>query len=95
MRKTQELSDPTSCLNKARPDEILFVLLARDAAAPVAIESWVAERLRLGKNQPADAQITEALAAADAMREQQDAAAWASHRGLSMREQEAFEGGEP
>ena len=42
MKKTDELADPTSCLNKARDDERLFVLLARDPAAPVTIRAWVA-----------------------------------------------------
>ena len=60
MRKEEELAHPTSCLNKARPAEWLFVLLGRDAAAPVAVRAWVAERLRLGKNAPGDPQIVEA-----------------------------------
>lgn len=67
MRKSDELSDFSSCLNKARDDERLFVLLARDPAAPVAIRAWVKERLRLGKNAPDDAQIVEALDCADRM----------------------------
>jgi len=60
MRKLQELTDPNSCLNKAHEDELLFVLLARDPAAPVAIRAWINERCRLGKNSPDDAQIEEA-----------------------------------
>lgn len=67
MIKTRELADPKSCLNKARHEEMLFVLLGRDAAAPVAIRAWVAERIRLGKNEPDDEQIWEALACAKAM----------------------------
>jgi hypothetical protein len=66
--KSREVSDPSSCLSKAADDELLFVLLARDPAAPVAIEAWVNERLRLGKNTANDAQIAEALACAMAMR---------------------------
>lgn len=69
MIKTDELTDPNSCLSKARDDEILFVLLARDAAAPVAIRAWVAERVRLGKNVPGDPQIVEALECAQRMEE--------------------------
>jgi hypothetical protein len=61
MIKKDEIDHTESCLNKARDNERLFVLLARDAAAPVAVRAWVAERLRLGKNQPDDAQIREAL----------------------------------
>lgn len=60
MRKHEELTDPRSCLNKARDGEWLFVLLGRDRAAPVAVRAWIAERIRLGKNQPDDAQIIEA-----------------------------------
>jgi hypothetical protein len=67
MIKRSEIADPRSCLNRAKDDEILFVLLARDPAAPVAIRAWVAERLRLGKNRADDGQIREALACAEAM----------------------------
>ena len=61
MRKSEELADPNSCMTKARDDEMTFVLLGRDPAAPAAIRSWVAERLNLHKNWPADPQITEAI----------------------------------
>ena len=67
MLKRDELADPRSCWNKAADDERLFVLLAHDPAAPVAIRAWVAERLRLGKNSPQDAQIRGALTCADRM----------------------------
>lgn len=60
MLKRDELSDPNSCLNKAKDDETVFVLLGRDAAAPIAILAWVAERIRIGKNKPNDPQIVEA-----------------------------------
>lgn len=61
MLKRDELDYTESCLNKARDDERLFVLLARDPAAPVAIRAWVDERIRLGKNVLGDAQVAEAL----------------------------------
>ena len=67
MEKRQELSRPDSCLNRARPDELIFVLLARDAAAPAAIRAWVEERIRLGKNAVDDQQIAEALVLAARM----------------------------
>ena len=67
MIKRDEIEHTESCLNKARDNERLFVLLARDAAAPVAIRAWVAERLRLGKNKLDDAQIREALDCATRM----------------------------
>jgi hypothetical protein len=59
MRKRDELTDPRSCLNRARADEWLFVLLGRDHAAPVAVRAWIEERIRSGKNVRADAQIVE------------------------------------
>ncbi len=62
MRKRDELTNPNSCMNKAQDDEWTFVLLGRDAAAPVAIQAWIDERLRLGKNQYNDDQIVEARA---------------------------------
>jgi hypothetical protein len=70
MKKSRELNDPGSCLNRARDNEIIFVLLARDAAAPAAIRAWAGERMRLGKNRLSDPQILEALSCADAMEAQ-------------------------
>lgn len=67
MRKRDELTDPKSCMSKAREDEFTFVLLARDEAAPETIRFWCAERIRLGKNKITDPQIVEALACADTM----------------------------
>jgi hypothetical protein len=68
MLKGKERSDTNSCWNKAREDELLFILLARDPAAPVAIEAWINERIRLGKNQGSDTQIADARACALRMR---------------------------
>lgn len=70
MKKTDEANDPKSCWNKAEDDERVFVLLAHDVAAPVAIRAWVRERIRLGKNVQGDAQITEALECASLMAEE-------------------------
>ena len=64
MIKRNELTDPNSCMSRARDDEMTFVLLARDAAAPVAIRAWCDERVRLGKNKFGDEQICEAMACA-------------------------------
>jgi hypothetical protein len=60
MIKRDEIEDTESCFNKASDGERLFVLLARDPAAPVAIRAWISERIRLGKNKPDDDQIREA-----------------------------------
>lgn len=67
MRKKDELSKQHTCMQHAHPNEMTFVLLSRDVAAPVAIRAWVAERLRLGKNNDGDEQIVEALACAATM----------------------------
>ena len=67
MRKKEELSRKTTCMAHAHPDEMVFVLLSRDVAAPATIRAWAAERIRLGKNKADDEQILEALACADTM----------------------------
>lgn len=67
MRKRDELTDPNSCLSKARDDEMIFVLLAHDEDAPDTIRDWVARRIRRGKNQPGDAKMQEALRCAATM----------------------------
>lgn len=60
MRKCDELMNPKSCLNRARDDEWLFVLLGRDVAAAETVIFWAQLRGKLGKNEPADPQIVEA-----------------------------------
>lgn len=89
MRKRDELTQARTCMQQAHPEEMVFVLLSRDSAAPAAIRAWVAERLRLGKNTADDPQITEALECAivmeqeaDKWRKQQDSdrlAMWQAH----------------
>lgn len=72
MIKREELSNPNSCMNKARDDEMTFVLLGRDPVAPGVIREWASRRVCLGKNEYSDPQITEALAVADEMERQHD-----------------------
>jgi len=60
MIKRTELTHPNSCLNRARDDEMVFVLIGRDKAAPAAIREWIKQRIKLGKNKLDDAQIQEA-----------------------------------
>ncbi len=60
MRKCDELTDPRSCMSRARDDEWTFVLLGRDEATPATIRFWIKERIRLGKNQPGDYQLVQA-----------------------------------
>jgi hypothetical protein len=67
MKKYVEIRNTSSCLNRAGLDELIFVLLSRDAAAPATIRFWCAERMRLGKNKSDDLQIIEALATAKMM----------------------------
>lgn len=67
MRKKDELTKEHTCMQHAHPDEMTFVLLSRDVAAPFAIRAWVAQRLLLGKNAEHDPQIVEALECAATM----------------------------
>lgn len=67
MRKREERDNPESCFNRAKDDELVFVLLERDHAAPAAIRAWCHERIMRGMNKPEDAKITEALRVADMM----------------------------
>jgi hypothetical protein len=67
MIKREELANLSSCMNRAHDDEMMFVLLGRDVAAPAAIWAWIEERIRLGKNKPDDEQLREARRCITAM----------------------------
>ncbi len=67
MLKRDEIADPNSCWNKAVENEVLFVLLDRDEAAPATIRFWISERLRLGLNHVNDPKLVEAVATASVM----------------------------
>lgn len=67
MIKREELTNPSSCMSRAKDDEMTFVLLARDKAAPDAIRYWAWRRIDLGKNTADDPQIKEALECARTM----------------------------
>ena len=71
MRKLDEIQNPASCLNRAKDDEVLFVLRGHDLAAPATIRAWCAERIALGKNNPLDWQLVEAEQAAQMMEQDQ------------------------
>jgi len=73
--KRDEMFVLDSCLNKAREDEMLFVLLARDPAFPATVRFWAAERVRLGKDGPASPKVLSALACAAAAEREHAAAA--------------------
>ena len=67
MRKIDEARLSGSCLNRAKDDELIFVLLGRDSAAPETIRFWANQRVKLGKNRLTDEQILEAFRCADKM----------------------------
>jgi hypothetical protein len=71
MLKTDELKH--GCMARALDEEMTFVLLARDAAAPAAIRAWCEERIRIGRNRENDHQIIEARLCANEMERQRDA----------------------
>ena len=73
MRIRDERVRLASCLNKANPDEMIFVLLGRDAAAPYAIREWIKQRIAMGKNKPGDAQLLDAEACAATMESERTA----------------------
>lgn len=66
MLKKDEIANPTSCFNKARDDQVIFVLLDSDDAFAATVRFWAGERLRIGKNRLEDAKIQGALEDASA-----------------------------
>lgn len=70
MQKAYEVANSTSCLNKALMNEMMFILLARDPAAPAAIDAWILERVKLGLNRMSDDKIKSAIKCKDIMLEE-------------------------
>lgn len=70
MRKRDEIQRENTCLSHAHPEEMVFVLLGRDAAAADTIRYWCGLRILLGKNTEADPQIVEARQCARTMDEE-------------------------
>ena len=70
MRKCEEIVNPNSCLNKAKDDEMIFVVLGRDPAAMATIIEWCNERIKLGLNDEGDTKLSEALECANKMVEE-------------------------
>lgn len=64
MLKRDEVSDPTSCLNKAADDEPVFVIRAKDRVGPATVRDWVYRATALGIHQE---KVAEALDLARAM----------------------------
>lgn len=67
MRKIDEVEQPTSCLNKARAEEPLFVLRGKDPLAPEVVRTWANIAETYGCHEPD--KIAEARALADQMDE--------------------------
>jgi hypothetical protein len=65
MKKCEEQETPSSCWNRAKPEEMVFVLLERDPSFAEAIRAWAADRIRRRRNKPADDKIQEALLVAE------------------------------
>lgn len=82
--KADNLSNPDSCWNKALPEELVFVLLGRDPASVAAVLAWCSERVRTGKNQRGDAQITSAISWALDVAEQHGGWHPATVKGVSV-----------
>lgn len=70
MLKTQELQQ--GCMARALDDEMTFVLLGRDLAAPATIRYWCLQRMAMGQNQEHSHQIIEAHLCANTMERQRD-----------------------
>jgi len=71
MFKNLEEATPSSCWCKARPNEMVFVLLERDEDAPGTIRDWIARRIKSGKNKPGDQKLVDAEHTAQYMERQQ------------------------
>jgi hypothetical protein len=67
--KSQEISDPRSCLNKAADDEPVFVLRAHDVIAPVIVDEWANMAESMGTPRE---KVTEARVLASIMRSWRD-----------------------
>lgn len=69
MRKSDELTNPYSCLNQSYPDEPIFVLRARDPLAATTVRAWAeaAKGSRLQRPVHEAEKIQAALMCADTM----------------------------
>ena len=66
-RKNEEINRSDSRLNQAHDNELIFVIIGRDAAAAEAIFQWCRIRVKLNRNTWEDSQIQEALSLAKQM----------------------------
>lgn len=70
MLKRHEISDPNSCLNKAKDNQMVFVLTENDKAMEETIEFWINKRIELGLNELGDTKMVTAQNVADYVRSQ-------------------------
>ncbi len=70
MIKRDEVRRPDSCLNRAREDEIVFVLLGRDMTTPITILKWAMERIKISKSAVDSDEIKDAVRMADTLIEE-------------------------
>jgi len=66
------------CYHAAKPDEPMFVLLARDPLAPGLVRQWADHREKFASNDRSLAKAAEARRCADAMER------WQSDRGVAV-----------
>lgn len=57
MKKSEEIANPYSCLNKAGDDEFVFVLRETDPASAPAVRAWIKGRIDSGKNKMSDKKL--------------------------------------
>lgn len=62
MLKLQEITDPQSCLNRAKDDEFVFVLREKDPCMAMTIRNWIEARVLAGLNKRSDEKIKTAEA---------------------------------
>ena len=60
MIKREELTNPSSCLNRAADDEPIFVLRAHDQCAVATVLAWANYRIECGKSTKGSPEIVEA-----------------------------------
>ena len=72
MKKIDEINHPDSCFNKAKDDEMIFVLRSTDPSAPIAIMAWITDRIRIGKNKFSNQKIQDAFNCAEVMEKERN-----------------------
>ena len=58
MLKREELFNPQSCLNKAEPEELIFVVRAKDPLAAQTVRHWAAMAVGVHEKEKIDEAIS-------------------------------------